>query len=139
MREGQEVEGVVSLWVGFSTSQDALENYVEMDYSPSNISRLSRLAKDFGTGWYDHDFMDTSFHEQAARSLPDLLRGCSYASLIVPKFVELCGEFLPTEVNSVVLLYNFQHNGSPGPGAGTDGPVKLRYLGSITVEMPWPD
>ena len=48
-----------------------------MDYSTNNVSHLSRLAKDFGTGWYDHDFMDTSFHETPTRSVSDLLRGCS--------------------------------------------------------------
>ncbi len=77
MPEGKEVQGVVSLWVGVSPSQDALENCAEMDYSSDNISHLSRLAKSFGTGWYDHDFMDTSFHEKPTRSLSELLRRCS--------------------------------------------------------------
>ena len=139
MQEDTRVQGAVSLWVGLSLSQEALENYVDMDYSTDDYPHLSRLAKDFGTGWYDHDFMDTAFHENPTRSLPDLLRRCSYASLIIPKFVELRGESLPTAANSVVLLYNFQHNGSVGRGNEADGPVKLRYMGSISVAMPWPD
>ena len=139
MQEDERVEGAVSLWVGVSPSQDALENYVEIDYSTGDLSRLSQLADDFGTGYYDEDFVDTSFHEKATRSLPNLLRRCSYASSIIPKFVELCGELLPMEVNSAVLFYDFRHHGSPGPGAGAGCPVKLQYMGSITVEMPWPD
>ena len=58
MHEEKRVEGAVSLWIGVSPSRDALENYVEMDYSTNNISHLSRLARDFRTGWYDHDFME---------------------------------------------------------------------------------
>ncbi|HEX4143201.1 MAG TPA: immunity 22 family protein [Pirellulales bacterium] len=139
MQEGEEVPGAVSLWVGFSPSRDALEEYADIDYSTNDHPHVSRLAKDFETGWYDHDFMDTSFHDWSTRSLPDLLHGCSYASLIVPKFVALCGELLPTAVNSAVLLYDFRHNGSPGPGANAGGPVILQYMGSIRVEMPWPD
>jgi hypothetical protein len=139
MQKDKRVDGAVSLWLGFSPSRGALENYVEIDYSTTDLSRLSQLADDFGTGLYDHDFMDTTFHEWSTRSLADLLRGCSYASLIVPKFVALCGEYLPSAVNSAVLLYNFRHNGSSGPGANAGGPVILQYMGSITVEMPWPD
>ena len=139
MQEGEEIQGAVSLWVGFSPSQDALEAYVEIDYTTDESPHLSRFSKDFGTGWLDEDFMDMSFHKWSTRSLSDLLHGCSYDALIIPKFVALCGELLPTAVNSAVLLYNFQHNGSPGPGANARGPVRLQYMGSIRVEMPWPD
>ncbi|MBI3836668.1 MAG: immunity 22 family protein [Planctomycetia bacterium] len=139
MQEDKRVEGAVSLWVGVSPSREALENYVEIDYSTGDLSRLSQLADDFATGFYDEDFVDISFHERATRSLPDLLRRCSYASLIIPKFVERCGEFLPMEVNSAVLFYDFRHHGSPRPGADAGRPVKLRYMGSITVQTPWPD
>jgi hypothetical protein len=139
MHEDRRVEGAVSLWTGFSPSRDALQDYVEIDFSTNDYPHLSRLGKAFGTGWYDHDFMDTTFHNWSTRSLPDLLHRCSYASLIIPKFVALCAEFLPLEANSAVLLYNFRHNGSPGPGANIGDPVILQYMGSITVEMPWPD
>jgi Immunity protein 22 len=139
MQEDKRVEGAVSLWIGFSPSQDALIDYVEADFSTNNPSQLSQLAKDFGTGWYDHDFVDTTIHKWSTRSLPDLLRRCSYASLIVPKFVQLCGELLPTAENAAVLLYDFRHNGSVGPGVDAGSPVRLRYMGSINVDMPWPD
>ena len=133
------IDGVVSLWVGVSPSQEALEDYVDIDYSSTVSPPSSGLAHDFRTGFYDHDFMDTSFHETPTRSLTDLLSGCSYDSLITPKFVALCGPLVPSKANSVVLLYNFRHSGSPGPAAASDSAVRLRYMGSITVEMPWPD
>src|ERR1700722_3848800 len=94
MREYQRNEGAVSLWVGFSPSQDALSDYVEMDFSINNPSHLSQFAKDFGTGWYDDDSMEISV-ENPTRSLSELLRGCSYDWVIIPKFVNLCGDLLP--------------------------------------------
>jgi hypothetical protein len=139
MQEDKQVQGAVSLWVGVSPSRDPLENYVDIDYSTSDLSRLSQFADDFGTGFYDDDFMEADMPETPTRSLGHLLRGCSYDSIVIPKFVKLCGDLLPDEANAFVLLYNFQHNGRPGRGTGADGPVKLRYMGSITVDMPWPD
>jgi Immunity protein 22 len=138
MQEHKRVEGAVSLWVGVSPSQDALENYVEIDYSTNDLSTISQFADDFGTGWHDEDFMEIAV-EKSTRSLSELLQGCSYDSVIIPKFVNLCGGLLPEAANAFVLLYNFQHNGSVGPGADSGSPVKLRYMGSIKVKTPWPD
>jgi hypothetical protein len=139
MEEDPDVEGAVSLWVGVAPSRDALEKYVDIDYSTGDPSRLSQLADDFGTGFYDEDFVDTSFHSKPTRSLPELLRGCSYAAQIIPKFVTLCGELMSREMNSAVVLYDFRHRGNPGLATVTVGSVRLQYVGSIDVEMPWPD
>ncbi len=79
MEVDKRVEGAVSLWVGSSPSRDVLEDYVEIDFSTDDHPHVSRLGKDFGTGWYDHDFMDITFHEWSTRSLPDLLHRCSYS------------------------------------------------------------
>jgi hypothetical protein len=139
MHEDKRVEGAVSLWVGISPSRNALENYVQIDYSTGDLARLSQFADDFGTGLYDDDFVEADMSGKPTRSLSNLLRGCSYDSIIISKFVKLCGESLPEEANAFVLLYNFRYNGSLGPAASAGGPVKLRYMGSITVEMAWPD
>src|SRR5579872_3000844 len=114
MQEGSYVDGVVSLWVGTADSEDALAAYADYD-SPRRPA--TTLASNFGTGRYDHDFMDMSV-EKPTRVLSDLLRGCSYDSIVIPKFVELCGDLLAEEANAFVLLYNFQHHGRPGRGAG---------------------
>jgi hypothetical protein len=133
----RDIPGAVSLWVGVSPSREALESYVEMDYTKSDTSRLSQFADDFGTDFYDEDFMEV-WADEATRSLPELLRGCSYDSLIIPKFVVLCGETLPFEANSAVVLYDFRHDGTVGQHGPWNCPVKLRYMGSIKVDVPWP-
>jgi hypothetical protein len=138
MQEDNRIGGAVSLWVGVSPSRNRLEEYVEIDYCTTDKSHVSEFADEFGTGFYDEDFMELSFHEKPTRSLANLLHRCSYAALIIPKFTDLCGDILPAEANSAVLLYDFQHHGTPGAGGG-NGPVRLRYMGSINVDMPWPD
>jgi hypothetical protein len=134
----RDVPGAVSLWVGISPSHDALRSYVEIDYSRGGPRKLSQLDDDFGTGRYDEDFMDAWAIEKATRSLRNLLRGCSNDSLIIPKFVELCGEILPVEANSAVVLYDFRHDGKPGGHGPWNAAVKLRYMGTITEDVPWP-
>jgi hypothetical protein len=124
------------LWVGISPSQDALWDYVEMDYSAENV--LSQFARDFGLGHYDHNFMEAFALEKPTNILAELLRGCSYDSLIIPKFVELCGEVLPIESNAAVVFYDFRHYELPGRKPPWDSAIKLRYMGSITVDVPWP-
>ena len=135
MRESDYVDGAVSLWVGQARSEAALAAYADYDNSSS---AGSTLAGDFGTGRYDHDFLEAET-VAPTRSLSTLLRGCSYDAIIIPKVIELCGDVLPEEVNAFVLLYNFQYHGSPGTRSNSNGPVQLRYMGSIQVEMPWPN
>jgi hypothetical protein len=132
-----QVDGAVSLWVGNARSREALENYVDIDYSVDDSSRLSPCAEDFGTGFYDEDFMEADMAARPTRSLSELLRGCSYEDVIVPEFVRLCGDRLPEESNAFVLLYDFQHEGALGPAAGATGPVNLKYRVSNCVHRPW--
>lgn len=139
MPDDTQVEGAVSLWAGVSPSRTALETYLDTDYSTDDPSSRTPFDYDFGIEYYDQGLVDISFHDTPIKSLAELLRRCSYASLITPKFVELCGAYLPTEVNSAVLLYNFRHHGSPGDESSSTRQLKLQYLGSISVDMPWPD
>ena len=76
--------------------------------------------------------------EQSTRSLAELLCGCSYDSLIIPKFVELCGDVLPVEANAAVVLYDFRHYEMPGRKPSWNSDIKLRYMGSTSVPTPWP-
>jgi hypothetical protein len=128
----------VSLWVGVSPSHEALMKYVDIHYSAKDAAWLSQFADDFKTGYYDEDSMEVWFLENATRSVPNLLHGCSYDSLLIPKFVEAFGEMLPSEINSCVLLYDFRHDGLPGQHGPWNSAVKLRYLGSVTMDVPWP-
>jgi len=132
------INGAVSLWVGVSPSQDSLMKYVDRAYSAKNAFSHSQFAEDFNIENHDEDSIERWVIEKPTHSVANLLRGCSYDSLLIPKFVEAFGETLPSEINAVVLLYDFRHEGIPGQHGPWNSEVKLRYLGSITVDVPWP-
>lgn len=125
-------EGAVSLWVGHADSEEALDAYLLTRYSEDGDLIPSPFASDFGTGYYDEDFREGQYYETPSRSIPELLRGFSYDDVIVPKFVQLLGELLSEEVNAVVCLYNFHHEGRLEPATG-GGAVRLRYMGAVTL------
>jgi len=124
-------EGVVSLWIGQADSSDALDAYMQTGYSDDGDFIPSPFAKDFGIRYYDEDFREAQHYEKPSRSVRELLRGYSYDDVVIPKFVQLLGESFPEEVNAVVMLYNFKHDGNVQ--ANTGGAVKLRYMGAITL------
>jgi hypothetical protein len=124
-------EGAVSLWVGQADSEESLDAYLLTRYSDDGDLIPSPFARDFSTGYYDEDFREAQYYESPSRSILELLRGFSYDDVIIPKFVQLLGELLAEEVNAVVCLYNFRHEGSVEPATG--GAVRLRYMGAITL------
>jgi hypothetical protein len=126
-----QTEGVVSLWVGQADSADALDAYLQVGYSEDGDFIPSAFARDFGIGHYDEDFREAQQYAEPSRSVPDLLKGYSYDSVIIPKFVQLLGRSFPVDVNAVILLYNFKHDS--GVEANDGGPVRLKYMGGVTL------
>ena len=124
-------KGVVSLWVGQADSPDALDAYLLVDYSEDGDLIQSPFARDFGIRYYDEDFREAQHYEKPSRSVRDLLKGYSYDSVIIPKFVELLGESFPDDVTAVILLYNFKHDTRVESYDG--GAVRLRYMGAVAL------
>jgi Immunity protein 22 len=85
----------------------------------------SLFEKDSGIDT-DEDFMESDFLVQGVRSLPLLLEGCSYDEYVIPRFVNLLGEKLNHEVNSLLLIYNLQYSREDWRAQG-----KLKFLGSV--------
>jgi hypothetical protein len=126
-----QAEGVISLWAGQADSAHALDAYLQVGYSDDGDLIPSRFARDFGIRYYDEDFREARHYEKPSRSIRQLLKGYSYDSVIIPKFVQLLGELVPDDTNAVVLLYNFKHEAAIG--AKDDGEVRLRYMGAVML------
>src|SRR5258708_5503989 len=122
-------QGYVSLWAGRADSASSLDEYMNVVYSEDGDLIPSAFAHDFAIKSYDEDFREAQFWEVPSRKVRDLLTGHSYDTEIIPAFVKICGESLSTEVNAVVLLYNFEFNEGPKDNAGDN--VRLRYLGTV--------
>lgn len=121
--------GYVSLWIGkFSTSEE-LEKYLLVAYTEDGDAIPSQFEKDFKVDYFDEDFSEAHYANQDMRKLSHLLKGCSYDDVVIPNFVEKYGEYLPDGFNSMILIYDFQHNKK------SDNEINgVKYLGSIRYE-----
>ncbi|MDR9797515.1 immunity 22 family protein [Aeribacillus pallidus] len=120
-----EKEGFVSLFIGNSKSYKDLQNYILNSYTEDGDLLPSEFEKDFNIDYYNEDFREIEFYDEPSNDLRVLLEGFSYDEEIIPKFIELCGERLNQEANSVILLYNFQYNGN------VNEKNQFRFLGTV--------
>jgi len=120
-----EKEGFVSLFIGNSKSYKDLQNYILNSYTEDGDLLPSEFEKDFNIDYYNEDFREVEFYDEPSNDLRVLLEGFSYDEEIIPKFLELCGERLNQEANSVILLYNFQYNGN------VNEKNQFRFLGTV--------
>jgi hypothetical protein len=127
-----EEEGVVSLWAGRADSAEALAAYMREDYSEDGDFIPPPFAKDFGIDYYDEDFREAEYFTKPARSIRQLLKGCSYGDVVIPKFVHLLGDSFPDDVNAVVMLYNFKHD--TGVEASDGEAIRLKYMGAVKYD-----
>lgn len=120
----------VSLWVGKFSSIKELENYLLIAYTEDGDTIPSQFEKDFNIEYFDEDFSEAHYEEVKVHKLSQLLEGCSYDDVVIPNFVEKYGEGLPTNANSLILLYDFEHTKS----RDDDEIHRVKYVGSVQYE-----
>jgi hypothetical protein len=108
-----EKEGYVSLWIGNSKSDEELLEYVELVYTDDGDSVPSQFLQDFNIDIddFDEDFIERIF-EKETNSITELISGCSYEDVLIPKYESLIGKVSSVKFNAGILLYNFQYDGS---------------------------
>ncbi|WP_202077812.1 immunity 22 family protein [Caldalkalibacillus salinus] len=122
-------DGYVSLWVGNFVEYIDLKDYLTPFETEDGLVKRSLFEEDFMLSFYDHDQLEIEHYKQKQSHLRDLLSFSTHHQVIVPKFVDLCGEHIPYHVNSVILLYNFQYSGRVG-----DEIAHIRYLGHVNYK-----
>ncbi|MBW8585563.1 MULTISPECIES: immunity 22 family protein [Bacillus] len=109
-----ERQNYVSLWIGSIKDNESLSKYVELVYNEDEGDFLpSQFLIDFDIDIddLDEDFIEKVAHENSRNNLPALIDGCSYDSVILPRFEDMVGITLPDQINAAVLLYNFEYDG----------------------------
>lgn len=127
-----EKQGMVSLWVGKTDRVEKMHEYMERRYTEDGDSMPSDFMKDFNIDYYDEDFQEMDCFEKSVDKLEEALKGCSYDDKVIPRFLELCGEALSEEVNAMLLIYNFEYDGSVVERRNAG--IELKYLGSVIYE-----
>nr|WGD92694.1 immunity 22 family protein [Bacillus subtilis] len=109
-----ERQNFVSLWIGSINDDESLSKYVELDYNEDEGDFLpSQFLIDFDIDIdeLDEDFIEKVAHEKNCNNLSELIGGCSYDSVILPRFENIVGTAIPEHINVAVLLYNFEYDG----------------------------
>ncbi|MEC3638706.1 immunity 22 family protein [Bacillus halotolerans] len=109
-----ERQNFVSLWIGSINDDESLSKYVELDYNEDEgdfIPSQFLIDFDIDIDELDEDFIEKVAHEKNCNNLPELIGGCSYDSVILPRFENIVGTAIPKQINAAVLLYNFEYDG----------------------------
>lgn len=123
----------VSLWVGYSESDEKLLDYISVDYSEedSDDYYYSQFMKDFGIDDVDEDFVERIFLDNETDSIKCLLSGCSYEDKVIPEFEKI---FVSGErFNSGLLLYDQDYDGNIT--VNENEYCQLRFIGTIKIKL----
>ncbi|MEY8820415.1 immunity 22 family protein [Bacillus subtilis] len=109
-----ERQNFVSLWIGSINDDESLSKYVELDYNEDEgdfIPSQFLIDFDIDIDELDEDFIEKIAHRKNCNNLSELIGGCSYDSVILPRFENIVGTAIPEQINAAVLLYNFEYDG----------------------------
>jgi len=127
-----EKEGVASVWFGWAESGESIREFLMVRYTEEGDSIPSQFINDFGIDEYDKDFTEWTFHKVPTRLVRELLKRHSYSDQIIPKIILRVGETLPEAMNAVILMHQFEYDGSVAENSG--GPVQMRFAGSVPFD-----
>ncbi|MGO4899852.1 immunity 22 family protein [Bacillus sp. GM2] len=128
-----ERENYVSLWIGSILTDDKLNEYVELPYDEEEGDFLpSAFLKDFfiDIDDLDEDFIEKVVHDQNKELLHELIGGCSYDEIFLPRFEAIQGKKLPNNINSAILLYNFDYEGKRNEIVNNG--YTFKFIGSVS-------
>ncbi|TXF66868.1 hypothetical protein FUA19_19865 [Bacillus subtilis] len=128
-----ERQNFVSLWIGSINDDESLSKYVELDYNEDEGDFLpSQFLIDFDIDIdeLDEDFIEKVAHKKNCNNLSELIGGCSYDSVILPRFENIVGTAIPEQINAAVLLYNFEYDGSEKEI--NDKNYSFKFIGAVS-------
>jgi hypothetical protein len=97
-----EYQGNVSLWIGKIQNEDKLFNYTNINYTEDADVLPSDFLNYFyiNIGDYDEDFIERVVYDTDVKFLNKLIEGCSYKHKVIPKFSDIYGTGILTNINS---------------------------------------
>ncbi len=91
---------------------EEMDNLLEISYTEDGEQIPSIFARSFDIERYDDAVREAELYDDPNNLLGSLLEGFSYDDVIIPKFVAIHGEQLHKSFNAVILLFNFEYQGS---------------------------
>ncbi|MBC1425615.1 immunity 22 family protein [Listeria seeligeri] len=123
-----EKKGIVSLWLGNFQNIQELEEFVNLSYDDDGESVPSRFFLEFNIDIDDieEDFIEKAVLENTSNDIAALLKGCSYEEVIIPRILDKCN--IKLTYNTIILIYDFEYNGSIQVSNDTEFITTVNYL-----------
>ncbi|MCY9158852.1 immunity 22 family protein [Bacillus atrophaeus] len=128
-----ERQNYVSLWIGSIKDDESLSKYVDLAYNDDEGDFLpSQFLIDFDIDIddLDEDFIEKVAHEKNCNNLTSLIGGCSYDSVILPRFENMIGTTIPEQINAAIILYNFEYDGRKKEINANN--YTFKYIGAVS-------
>lgn len=126
-----EKEGIVSVWIGRASSEEAFWNALDVSFSDDGDFLGSDFSRALGIGYYEDSTREAAFLQEPISDIEGFMAGISYEEILLPK-LKAAGAVVSPGDNCFVLLYNIQFEGPAKRGVShrLDG-LDLRFLGSF--------
>ena len=135
---------VVDVWVGRFANEQAADAYFEETYADPvddeedfDEPPISPFAADMGQPFYDHDWVEWSFHADGMADLADALAGHSFSSSYVASVVDEAAarDDVPDPFNLVLLVWN---RAIEAPVSVRTATMTLAYVGRFDCDPTAP-
>lgn len=124
---------IIDIWIGQFPSRDFFESYFEETISgePEDDDKpISPFGADQKAAFYDHDFMETNYHD-APRDFTSLLEGHSFAKSYEAPATEAWKAIGSPLANALVLVWGKEIE---SPRSVEKSSYFLRYLGRFPCQ-----
>lgn len=124
-----EHEGTVSIWLGKCVDIKDLQHYLQVNYSKFGDYLNSKFEMDFKFECFDEDLKEINFIERDSDSFSDIIKDQSFSENIISDYGKKFTDKLDREYNSIILLYDFNYDGSIKEASGDN--VYVKFVGSF--------
>ncbi len=119
-------------WVGFFPDGESVGEYFIENYDRKNDEEpFSPFARDQNESWYDHDFLEYGFLQNAS-SVEELVNGYSYSDQNSEELAKRAADAGLSGINTFIFITDTEIE-KPCSVEGKD--YWLRYLGTITYQI----
>ncbi|OAA94000.1 immunity 22 family protein [Clostridium coskatii] len=124
-----EYEGIVSIWLAKCEDIKDLQHYLQVNYSNFGDYLNSKFEKNFNVECFDEELKEINFIERDSDLFSDIMKDQSFSQNIISDYNKKFSDKLDRKYNSIILLYNFNYDGSIGEDQ--DNSVYVKFIGSF--------
>ncbi len=121
---------IIDVWVGRFSSSELANAYFDETYDDDDRP-ISEFAADMGESFYDHDFMERAFHDQASDDFAKALAAHSFSSSYLSAATEAFELHPLKPFNLVLTVCNEEIE---RPVSVSKSGVMLQYLGRFACD-----